>query len=230
MEGSFFYGIKDIREFARENGLTDRIIIGEFGDLWDMLAPIYSGGMKSRILPSVFFNRRTEVVARELLGKFLVATHGRIAAAHVITEVEAYHGFRDRASHAYVGRTGRNAPMFGPPGFWYVYLVYGMHWMLNIVTEQEDYPAAVLIRSLEGVEGPARVTRHWGIDQKLNNRSASKSSGLWIEDRGLAVPEMEIRRHSRVGVEYAGVYCSRRRLRFIYLGRKGTLDKRERQI
>jgi DNA-3-methyladenine glycosylase len=176
--------------------------------------------MKSRILPSGFFNRPTDVVARELLGKFLVAKHGRIADAHVITEVEAYYGFRDRASHAYIGRTNRNSPMFGPPGYWYVYLVYGMHWMLNIVTEQEDYPAAVLIRSIDSIEGPACVTRHLRIDQVFNARRAVKAAGLWIEDRGPAVPELLIRRQPRVGVDYAGDYWSRRRLRFKLFGQK----------
>jgi DNA-3-methyladenine glycosylase len=176
--------------------------------------------MKSRILPPGFFNRPTEVVARELLGKFLVAKHGKIAAAHMITEVEAYYGFRDRASHAYIGRTNRNSPMFGPPGNWYVYLVYGMHWMLNIVTEREDYPAAILIRSVDNVEGPARVTRHLRIDAMFNAWAAVKPSGLWIEDRGPAVPELLIRRYPRVGVDYAGDYWARRHLRFKLFGQK----------
>jgi DNA-3-methyladenine glycosylase len=176
--------------------------------------------MKSRILPSGFFNRPTEVVARELLGKFLVAKHGRFADAHVITEVEAYYGFRDRASHAYIGRTNRNSPMFGPPGCWYVYLVYGMHWMLNIVTEREDYPAAILIRSIDNVEGPARVTRHLGIGRMFNARPAVKAAGLWIEERGLEIPESTIQRQPRVGVDYAGDYWSRRRLSFRIPGEK----------
>jgi len=97
-------------------------------------------------------------VAPELLGKFLCKPLGnRVSKCFMITEVEAYDGFRDKASHASRGWTARNAPMFGEAGRWYVYFTYGMHWMLNIVTGPKDYPAAVLIRGIADPHWLARV-------------------------------------------------------------------------
>src|SRR3989338_4648093 len=110
-------------------------------------------------LPEKFFNRSTLRVARELLGKHLVRRIGKREVARMITEVEAYIGHKDKASHASRGRTERNAPMFGKAGYWYVYFTYGMHWMLNIVTERNGYPAAILIRGVQGISGPARITK-----------------------------------------------------------------------
>src|SRR3989338_643931 len=112
-----------------------------------------------RILNQVFFNRPTLKVAEELLGTVIVRRIGSREIALPITEVEAYDWPRDRASHASRGKTERNAPMFGDAGFWYVYLVYGMHWMLNIVIGFRDYPAAILIRAAGDVMGPGRVTK-----------------------------------------------------------------------
>lgn len=151
------------------------------------------------------FNRPTLRVAYDLLGKYLVRRIGRREIARPITEVEAYLGFADMASHAARhGRTPRNTPMFGKPGVWYVYFTYGMHWMLNIVTGREGYPAAVLIRGVEGISGPARVTKFFAIDKRFNGKPAVRSSGLWIEDRGVRVPAHAIRRSPRIGVNYAG--------------------------
>jgi len=156
------------------------------------------------ILDQEFFNRPTIRVARELLGKYLVrrADRGSICAA--ITDVEAYVGLRDKASHASRGRTPRNQVMFGPAGFWYVYLVYGLHHCLNIVTERDGYPAAILVRGITGASGPGRVCRYFGIDRGLNAKAASRASGLWIEDRGVVVSPRRIRRGPRIGVDYAG--------------------------
>ncbi len=141
--------------------------------------------------------------------------NGKIIA-RMITDVEAYDGFRDRASHASRGKTKRNFPMFGEAGRWYVYFTYGMHWMLNIVTREEGYPAAVLIRGVEGTNGPARVTKYFHIDKKLNGKGADKSSGLWIEDRGIksASWRKKIRRSPRIGVDYAGPVWAKKRYRF----------------
>lgn len=107
----------------------------------------------SKPLPRCFYNRDTNVTAKELLGKFLVKTtpNGNIVAK--IVEVEAYRGSDDPASHAYRGKTSRNQLMFGQPGFAYVYFVYGNHHCLNVTTEQEGVPGAVLIRAVEIVEG-----------------------------------------------------------------------------
>jgi len=110
-----------------------------------------------KVLTHHFFNRPTLTVAKDLLGKFLVrevaptrrqSGRRRSVVAYMITEVEAYDGFKDKASHASRGETPRNAPMFGPAGHWYVYFTYGMHWMLNVVTREKGYPAAILIRGV----------------------------------------------------------------------------------
>ncbi len=173
-----------------------------------------------KVLTSVFYNRNTLAVAEELIGKFLVrSTRGR-EVSFMIMETEAYDGFDDRASHAGCSRkTARNAPMFGSPGHWYVYFTYGMHFMLNIVTREKDYPAAVLIRRVESasqrIDGPARLTKALGIDRKLNAARAWRASGLWIEDRGVVVSPRRIQKTPRVGVAYAGPIWANKRWRFI---------------
>ncbi|RJQ36673.1 DNA-3-methyladenine glycosylase [Candidatus Parcubacteria bacterium] len=159
-----------------------------------------------RLLGPKFFDRPTLVVAKDLLGKYLVRKRGRREIAAMITEVEAYVGPHDLASHASRGKTIRNSIMFGPPGYWYVYFTYGMHWMLNVVTEREAYPAAILMRGIEGVIGPARVTKALGIDGRLNRMPAMYKTGLWIEDRGAKIPPRAIRRSPRIGVDYAGAW------------------------
>lgn len=157
-----------------------------------------------KILRKSFFGRPTLSTAKNLLGKCLVKKIGSRLIARPITEVEAYVGFSDKASHASRGETERNKIMFGEPGRWYVYLTYGMHWMLNIVTERDGYPAAILIRGVEGVGGPARLTKFFKIDKRLNGKWAGVKSGLWIEDRGVKIPPAKIKRSKRIGVEYAG--------------------------
>ncbi len=105
--------------------------------------------------------------------------------------------------------------MFGPAGRWYVYFTYGMHWMLNVVTGSKGYPAAVLIRGIEGINGPARITKALGIGRSLNNKAVSVKNGLWIEDCGVRVDKKSIQRISRVGVAYAGRYWANRKFRFV---------------
>ena len=135
--------------------------------------------------------------------------------AGLITETEAYIGEKDLASHARAGRTPRTAVMYGAPGHAYVYFTYGNHWMLNVVTEQEGTPGAVLIRAiqpLEGAEvmlerrhgrdtfGPGKLCQALGIDKSLNGADlASKDSGLWIE-RGVQVPDSAVTLGPRVGL------------------------------
>ncbi len=162
-----------------------------------------------------FFDRPVVPVARDLLGKFLVRCSGRRTVAFMITEAEAYDGTDDEACHAHRGKTPRNLPMFGPPGHWYVYFVYGMHWMLNVVTGPEGYPAAVLLRGVEGVPGPARLTRRLRIDGRLSGRAARRASGLWIEDRGVRVPGVLIEAGPRIGIDYAAQRWRRKPWRFI---------------
>jgi len=171
---------------------------------------------KSKILPADFFNRDTLKVARDLLGKFLVRKIGRRVLSDVITEVEAYDGFDDRASHSHRGMTKRNEPMFGEAGIFYVYFTYGMHFMLNIVTGEKDYPAAVLIRGLQHVSGPARLTKKFRIDKKLNGLPVSKKSGLWVEDRGVVVSKKQIKQTPRIGVLYAGPVWAKKPYRFVF--------------
>jgi DNA-3-methyladenine glycosylase len=162
--------------------------------------------------------KKTVALARWLLGKHLVrrVAGGRIEA-RLITEVEAYDGERDRASHARMGRTARNAVMYEPGGVWYVYLCYGMHEMLNLVVGPRGWPAAVLIRGVAGASGPGRLTRHLAIDRRLNAVAAtSRAGGLWLEDRGGGVPRRAVRATPRIGIDYAGPVWAAKRWRFTF--------------
>jgi DNA-3-methyladenine glycosylase len=138
----------------------------------------------------------------------------------MITEVEVYDGFRDRASHASRGRTKRNSVMFGPAGYWYAYFTYGMHWMLNIVAREAGYPAGILVRGgfdekdKKLINGPARLTKFLSIDGALNNLPARRQSGLWIQDGAVGGAKPRIKSGPRVGINYAGTYWAMRRLRF----------------
>jgi DNA-3-methyladenine glycosylase len=164
------------------------------------------------MLPSSFFRRPVLAVARDLLGKTLVRERSGRRATATITEVEAYDGPKDLACHGRFGRTARTAAMFLPGGHWYVYLVYGAHWMLNIVTGDAGYPAAVLIRGARGetaLNGPGRLTKVFGIDRSFNALPANRATGLWIEDRGIVVPLRAIQALPRIGVDYAGAWTEK---------------------
>jgi len=172
------------------------------------------------LTPRMWRATDTVVIARGLLGCRLVARGPDGRRALRITEVEAYDGPDDRASHASRGRTPRNAVMFGPAGVWYVYLCYGVHEMLNLVTGPEGYPAAVLIRGLEGIEGPGRLTRALGIDRRFNLRPARRETGLWIEAGDGPVDERDIVATPRIGVDYAGPEWAAKPWRFVLRGRR----------
>jgi len=176
--------------------------------------------MKSAILRKKFFNRPTAVVARELLGKYLVRKIRNREVALKITEVEAYDGLKDKASHASRGKTERNTPMFGPAGRFYVYFVYGIHWMLNIVTGKKGFPAAILIRSTAEISGPARLTKILRIGKSFNGKPALSKSGLWFENRGEIIHRGEIKKTPRIGVAYAGPVWSKKPYRFVLTKRK----------
>ncbi len=174
--------------------------------------------MWHEVLPRPFYRRDTVQVAQELLGTYLVReVDGRYIVGRIV-ETEAYVGLDDKASHASVGRTTRNAVMFGPPGFAYVYLIYGMHYCINVVTEEEGYPAAVLIRALEpvaGVEfmrerrgnrpdveltnGPAKLCQALDIDLRFNGHDLCRGELLWVHPGHLREGE-EIVAGPRVGV------------------------------
>lgn len=162
-----------------------------------------------KVLDSRFFDGPTLTIAKDLLGKFLVHRFNGKEIALMITEVEAYDGSKDKASHASCGKTERNKAMFGEAGNWYVYFTYGMHWMLNIVTGPKDYPAAILIRETDKISGPARITKYLKIDKKFNAKPASKKTGLWIEDRGIKTKSLMISTGKRIGVAYAGKWADK---------------------
>ncbi len=171
-----------------------------------------TGGVKLQVLPPSFFNRPVLEVAPDLLGKYLVC--GNKSA--IITETEAYDGPADLASHASKGKTARTAVMFGPPGRWYVYLIYGMYSMLNIVTGPESYPAAVLIRGVEGINGPGKLTKQFGITRAFNNLPATTKTGLYLaEAKNIKHSMFNILQLPRVGVEYAGPIWSQKPWRFV---------------
>lgn len=163
--------------------------------------------MKHVILPQSFFIRDTITVAKELLGKTLVYQTKQERKTLIISEIEAYDGPHDKASHAHRGMTPRNKIMFDEGGFWYVYLIYGMYWMLNITTGPKNYPAAILIRGGYTnnilINGPGKITKYLNINKSINELLAQESSHLWIEDRGLTVPPSNIIKKTRVGVHYA---------------------------
>ena len=204
---------------------------------------VFTGICMKKILPQKFFNRPTLEVAKDLLGKVLIhrlplprhsASNQRSSAhrelAMVITEVEAYDGFKDKASHASRGKTERNKIMFEQAGCFYVYFTYGIHYMLNIVTGPKNYPAAILIRggiiadsknfSLSSfhssllLSGPAKLTKFLKIDKKFNNLKATPKNNLWFEDRGIKMPSGQIIAKKRVGVEYAGKVWSNKKWNF----------------
>jgi DNA-3-methyladenine glycosylase len=168
--------------------------------------------MPHGILEREFFERPTVAVAKALLGKYLVRRlDGRVVAGRIV-EVEAYVGPHDLACHASKGRTARTDVMFGPAGVAYVYLIYGMYHCLNVVTEREGYPAAVLIRGIEQgevIDGPGRVCRLLQIDRTLNRLDLTLGKKLWIEDRGDRIPRTAIAASARIGVDYAGEWASK---------------------
>jgi len=167
-----------------------------------------------------FYEKSTLEVARQLLGKHLVRRHPEGTTVGRIVETEAYIGPEDRACHASRGRTARTQIMFGPAGYAYVYLIYGFYHCLNIVTEQIDYPAAVLIRGVEPLKGislmkarrrtenernlaggPGKLCQAFAIDRSLNGENVCGKL-LYLEDGGESAPNILAK--PRVGVDYAG--------------------------
>lgn len=157
---------------------------------------------KENRLSAAFFQRDTVTVARELLGKVLVRVFpdGRVRR-YRITETEAYCGPYDLACHASKGRTARTEVMFNAGGRVYVYLIYGMYWMLNFVTGPENEPAAVLIRGMEGFSGPGRLGRELHLDRSFYGENLETSQRLWLED---APGIQKILASPRIGIGYAG--------------------------
>ncbi len=169
--------------------------------------------MAGTILSKRYFNRPTLTVARSLVGKYLVREHGKGTVVGRIVEVEAYVGCEDKACHASKGRTARTEVLFGPPGMSYVYLIYGMYHMLNVVTERAEFPAAVLIRAIEVdselIDGPGKLCRALEIDRSLNRLDLTHGRSLWFEDRGALVPGKQVGTFPRIGVGYAGIWAKK---------------------
>jgi len=175
------------------------------------------------LLKRSFYSQETEIVAKQLLGKLLARRIGKKTISGKIVETEAYVGPHDLACHASKGRTKRTEVMFGLCGYWYIYMIYGFYYCLNIVTREKDYPAAVLIRALEPVDGvkemiknrntdkiynltngPGKLCQALEINKSLNCSSAvSFDSGLYIEDIGIKIANGNIIASRRVGVDYA---------------------------
>lgn len=167
----------------------------------------------ARVVPVSFFARRADVVAPELLGKILVRQRGAEMKKYKIIEVEAYEGTEDRASHASRGRTPRTEVMFGEAGRWYVYLVYGMYEMLNVVTGEKGHPGAVLIRGIKildrHIDGPGKLTKELQVTRALNAKRVAPESGLWIE-QAPKISDRAIHRSPRIGVAYAGEWAKKK--------------------
>lgn len=171
--------------------------------------------MKRKILKRSFFERPVLQVAPDLLGKYIVRRIRGKEYAFMINETEAYDGVNDKACKASRGRTPGCEAMWGAGGHWYVYFTYGMHFMLNIVTDEESYPSAVLIRGAGEIVGPGRLTKQLSIDKALNMKKAEPHTGLWIEDRGVQIPKAEIKRTPRIGIDSAGPVWVKKPYRFV---------------
>lgn len=174
-----------------------------------------------RILPRSFYDRDTEIVAREMLGAIIESTTPDGTASAMIVETEAYVGEHDLACHAVAGRTKRTALLYGPPGFAYVYFIYGMHWCFNAVTRAEGLPSAVLVRAVEPLSGeslmrerrgdkpksidltngPGKLCEALGIDGALNGVSLQRKPLVIREGRAVTSDEIEIT--PRIGISRA---------------------------
>jgi len=162
-----------------------------------------------------FFMRDVLDVAPDLLGKYLVRKldDGQIKK-YIITEVEAYRGQEDLACHASKGRTSRTEIMYHNGGYIYVYLIYGMYWMLNFVTSLKDIPQAVLIRGIEGYDGPGKLTKALKIDKSFYGKDLTSNNKLWVE-YGQGISPKNIKKTPRIGIDYAGEIYKNKLWRFV---------------
>jgi len=157
--------------------------------------------MANRLSPD-FFQREVLEVAPDLIGKMLVRKFDdNSIKKFVITEVEAYRGRDDLACHAYKGKTKRTEVMFREGGLVYVYLIYGIYWLLNIVTGMEKDASAVLIRGIANISGPGRVGKKLQLDKTFYGENLSTSDRIWIENSGI---DISFTATPRIGIDYAG--------------------------
>ena len=158
--------------------------------------------MKKTRLAREFYTRDVLEVAPDLPGKYLVIKRDEDGYERfIINEVEAYRGEEDLACHAAKGRTSRTEVLYHEGGRLYVYFIYGMYWMLNVVTGNEDFPQAVLIRGAGDLNGPGLLARALGIDRSFYGEDLTTSDRIWIEDSGI---HPEIKTSPRIGVDYSG--------------------------
>jgi DNA-3-methyladenine glycosylase len=175
-----------------------------------------------RKLTRDFYDRDTILVARELLGKNLVHRSNGVERVGRIVEVEAYLGPHDLAAHSARGLTKRTKVMYGPPGHAYVYMIYGVYYCMNVVTEREGHASAVLLRAVEPVknvegrtQGPGLLCKAMHVDRRLNSHDLT-SDDFYIAESAEAGPRAIVKR-PRVGVDYAGPWA-KRHLRFYIRG------------
>ena len=170
-------------------------------------------------IPQKYYLQPTLKITQNLLGKVLIRKFRNKFYQGVITETEAYIGFKDKASHASRGKTKRNQIMFAKGGRAYIYLIYGMYYCFNIITEKKNYPSAVLIRSIIPIKnkqntnnldftpnkltnGPGKLCNYLKIKKTLNNQSLT-SSKIWLEDWKIKIPKNKIKKTKRIGIDYA---------------------------
>lgn len=169
--------------------------------------------MAAKKLDYDFFHRGAVTVARDLAGKIVVRKmpDGKLVKIR-ITEAEAYCGEEDKGCHASKGRTPRTELLYGKAGIIYVYLCYGMHWLMNVITGDEGHPEGVLLRAGENYGGPAKLTKVLGVDKSFNGKSILDNEEIWLEDDGKV---FEITAAPRVGIDYAGDEWKNKPWRFI---------------
>jgi len=191
--------------------------------------------MKGKRLTRSFYTRPTPIVAKDLLGKYLVRKINKKTLIGKIIETEAYIGPKDKASHAHKGKkTPRNQAEFLEGGHIYIYLVYGMYWQLNITTYKEGKPECVLIRALELINkskkfkiknqnsklsnltnGPGKLCKWLKLDKSFYGEDLTKSKRIWLEDWGEKIKSSQISRTARIGIDYAGPFWSKIKWRFV---------------
>ncbi len=167
------------------------------------------------VLEEEYFQRSAVELAPDLVGKLLCRQTDNGVLRLRITETECYFGEEDTACHAHKGRTPRTDVMYGKGGRAYIYLCYGIHYLLNFTTGPEGHPEAVLIRGVSESMGPGRVTKRMQIGKELNRCMLSPDNGLWVEDDGY-VPKIAI--STRIGVGYADQKDAEKPWRFTEVG------------
>lgn len=159
-----------------------------------------------------FFHRDCLEVAPDLVGKVIVSKIGGEEIRVRISETEAYRGEEDTACHANKGRTQRTEVLYGKSGICYVYLCYGIHWLMNVITGEEEQPQGVLFRAGVDYEGPAKLTKRLGVTKQQNKSSFVTGKDLWIEDDGF---KCKVKTDKRVGINYATQEYINKKWRFI---------------